>query len=349
MKTEILDIENAVDPAAERAAEILLAGGTVVIPTETVYGLAADARNPAAVRKIFAAKDRPPDNPLIVHIASMEMLGLCASNIPEEARRLAEAFWPGPLTIVLDKRPEIPDEVTAGLETVAVRFPAHPVARAVIERAGIPVAAPSANRSGRPSPTTARHCIDEMSGRVDAIVRSGDCAVGVESTVLSLAGPVPRLLRPGGITPEQLRGIIGHVELDRAVLGAADENEPVGSPGMKYTHYAPDAQITLLDCGREEFIRFVNRNAAPGTAALCFAGDVRDLDVKSIAYGTEGNSASQAHGLFDALRKLDECGAQTVFARMPQQDGIGLAVYNRLLRAAGYRIIKPESNEGERE
>ncbi|HIY28579.1 MAG TPA: threonylcarbamoyl-AMP synthase [Firmicutes bacterium] len=337
MKTIKLQAENPQDIA--RAGEILRKGGLVGIPTETVYGLAADALNGEAVKKIFQAKGRPMDNPLIVHISHIEQLQDLVAEIPESARELARRWWPGPLTMIFPKSARIPDEVSAGLPTVAVRFPAHPAARAVIDAAGTPLAAPSGNRSGRPSPTTAAHMLVDMDGRIDAIVDGGPCQVGVESTVITLATDPPRLLRPGGITLEQLREALGRVDMDEAVLNPLKEGEKAASPGMKYKHYAPKAHVIIVDGPYEAYCRFVNRHKGPGVAAMCYNGDEKALEVPAVCYGGREDYAEQARELFDALRELDEMGAQTVFARCPEPRGVGLAVYNRLIRAAGFEVL----------
>ena len=267
-----------------RAAKLLAAGEVVAVPTETVYGLAANAYDKTAVRKIFSAKGRPQDNPLIVHIADFQDIYALVAEVPEAAKKLADAFWPGPLTVILPKSDKIPDAVSAGLATVAVRYPAHPVAQAVIQACGVPLAAPSANRSGSPSPTNAKYVLDDMDGRIPLILDGGGSQVGVESTVVTLATEVPRVLRPGGVTVGQLR----------QVRGAGEEN-------------AFDRAVT---------------------------------------YGRADDDRAQANRLFDALRELDEQGAKTVYARCPALSGVGLAVYNRLIRAAGFHLVdlKEEQN-----
>ena len=328
-------------PEIFAAAEILKRGGIVAIPTETVYGLAADGMNPEAVAKIFKAKGRPQDNPLILHIAELDWLGRVASYVPEAAKKLAAAFWPGPLTIILPKRPEVPYAVTAGLETVAVRFPSHPIAHAVIAAAGTPLAAPSANLSGRPSPTSWRHCAEDLTGRVDAIVCDGDCDVGLESTVVTLAGETPRLLRPGGITAEQLRSVLGRVDIDDAVLSALAPGAVAASPGMKYKHYAPKASVVIVDADAEVYAGYVNAHAGDGVFALCFDEDIPQLKTPYISCGSACDEGAHAHRLFNALRELDERGARIAYARKPSSEGVGLAVYNRLLRAAGFNVVKP--------
>lgn len=328
------------EDAIDRVCDILRQGGIVALPTETVYGLAADALNPAAVRKIFAAKGRPADNPLIVHIAGPDQLRQLAREIPESARMLAARFWPGPLTMVLKKSSAIPDITSAGLDTVGIRMPSHPVMRAIIEKSGLPLAAPSANRSGSPSTTSAQHCIDDLSGRVDAIVLSSDCAVGVESTVISLCGEHPRLLRPGGITREQLEEAIGPIALDEAVLGQAAPESRVSAPGMKYRHYAPKARVQMLIGPSEKFLGYVRAHAGPGAAALCFVGEEQGLPVPAAALGTPEDPAPMAQGLFAALRDFDRKGVQTVYAHCPPPTGVGLAVYNRLIRAAAFDVVE---------
>ncbi len=328
------------DPADIQTAGALLAAGELVaIPTETVYGLAADALNGDAVSRIFEAKGRPSDNPLIVHIADRAEWAPLVQHIPENAIRLADAFWPGPLTIILPASSLIPPQVTAGLKTVAVRFPAHPVTRAVIRAAGCPLAAPSANRSGAPSPTNAARVFEDMDGRIAAIVDGGDCTVGVESTVVDLSGKRPRLLRPGGITPAMLREVLGELDIDPAVTAAPKAGAVVASPGMKYTHYSPKARVVLVKGSAVAFADFVNARRAQHPTALCFDGEETLLRTPYLTYGRRDDSSAQAMRLFDALRQLDDAGATLVYAACPTPDGVGLAVYNRLLRAAGFEVI----------
>jgi L-threonylcarbamoyladenylate synthase len=322
-----------------QAAQIIRKGGLVGMPTETVYGLAADALNGAAVARIFTAKGRPQDNPLIVHIASLDTLPLLVSAVPEAALRLAKAFWPGPLTMVLPKSPRIPDETSAGLPTVAVRFPSHPVAQALIRTAG-PLAAPSANLSGAPSTTTAEHVYRDLNGKIEAVLDGGPCEVGVESTVLTLAQDPPCLLRPGGVTLEQLQTVLGNVAVHHAVLHQLQGGEPAVSPGMKYRHYSPQAHVVLLKGSREAYLRYVNHRASqPGVAALCYDEDIAALHVPCISLGREDDDAAHARVLFHALRKLDDLKYQIVYAHCPDSKGIGMAVYNRLIRAAGFEVF----------
>ncbi len=336
MNTQLL---KATTEGINEAARLLRDGQLVAVPTETVYGLAADALNPKAVASIFAAKERPMDNPLIVHIADVADWDPLVKEIPDNARRLAEAYWPGPLTIILPAADHIPNEVRGGLSTVAVRFPADPVAQAVILHSGCPLAAPSANRSGSPSPTNAARVMEDMQGRIAAVLDGGDSAVGVESTVISLCGDKPRLLRPGGITPEMLEEILGPIEIDEAVTHALKLGATAASPGMKYKHYAPRAQVRLIKGTAAAYIDYVNAHAADGVAALCFDEDAAHLSVPCVPYGHRDDPLEQAHRLFDALRQLDELGAQTVYAACPRPQGVGLAVYNRLIRAAAFDII----------
>lgn len=320
------------------AGEILRRGGLVAIPTETVYGLAANALDGQAVSAIFAAKRRPQDNPLIVHISRLEQLEGIVSEIPENALSLAAQYWPGPLTIVMPKSDAIPDEVSCGLNTVGVRMPSHPVARAIIDAAGVPLAAPSANLSGSPSPTTAAHVTDDMDGRIDAVLDGGECSVGLESTVVSVCGDVPQLLRPGAVTPEMIEAACGSVFINHAVLSELAEGEQAASPGMKYKHYAPTAKVVILRGSREAYIDYCNTRAEESAYALCFEGDGAALHIPFIEYGREDDLLSQARGLFAALRELSDAGAKVAYARCCKPEGVGLAVYNRLIRSAGFDV-----------
>ncbi len=339
METLLLDGSRPED--VRRAGEILQSGGLAAIPTETVYGLAANALDETAVRRIYVTKGRPGDNPLIVHICDFSQLSPLVREVPEAAKQLARAFWPGPLTIILPKSDMISSAVSGGLDTVAVRFPSHPVAQAVIRAAGVPLAAPSANLSGRPSPTTFAHVKADLTGRVEALVDGGDCCVGVESTVVTLAGEIPRLLRPGGVTLSQLRSVLGRVDVDPAVLHRLEAGEKAASPGMKYKHYAPKADVTLVDASPEKFADYVN--SKPDCTVLCFHEDVPFLhDIPYLDCGSRYDGAEQAHRLFTLLHRLDELGAEKVYAHAPSQKGVGLAVYNRLIRAAGFQMVRLE-------
>lgn len=339
MQTRLYQITPGDGAALREVGALLRGGGLAGIPTETVYGLAANALDGAAVAKIFRAKGRPQDNPLIVHLSDFSQLYPLVREVPMQAVALARALWPGPLTIILPKSPAIPNEVSAGLDTVAVRMPSHPLARAILRAAGVPLAAPSANLSGSPSPTTARHVLDDMDGRIEAVVDGGPCAVGVESTVVTLAAKRPRLLRPGGVTPGQLGAILGTVEVDRAVEEQLAAGEKAASPGMKYKHYAPKAHVVIVRGSFERYAEYVNSRAGAGVAALCYEGEEAALRVRALPCGKQNDPASQARRLFDMLRALDSMGVTTAYARCPEKDGVGLAVYNRLLRAAAFTII----------
>lgn len=329
------------DEDIKKAAEILKNGGLVGMPTETVYGLGANALNPKAVLDIFKAKGRPADNPLIVHISDVSQIEKfsLAEEIPENAKILAEKFWPGPLTMIVKKGKAVPDEVSAGLDTVAIRFPSHPVAQKLISFAGLPVAAPSANLSGSPSPTTPQHVMRDLKGKIPAIIDGGICNVGLESTVITLAENPPRLLRPGGITLEQLRDALGEVALDDAVLHKLKEGRRAASPGMKYKHYAPKANVTILKGGNRDFYDFVNANSHSNRAVICYDEDAPFIKGNKFLLGSKSDSAQQAHRLFDVLRQIDLNPEITaVYARCPDINGVGLAVYNRLIRAAGFEV-----------
>ncbi len=340
MNTQYFSVSDPRDPALRTVGEILRRGGLAAIPTETVYGLAANALDDDAVRGIFRAKGRPADNPLIVHISDYSQWAPLVLDIPAQAKQLADAFWPGPLTVILPKSDRVSSVVSGGLSTVAVRMPSHPVARAIIDTADVPLAAPSANTSGKPSPTTAQHVKDDMDGKIDCIVDAGPCSVGVESTVLSLAGNKPRLLRPGGITPEMLERVLGSIDIDDAVFHQLAAGQTAASPGMKYKHYAPKAQVTILKGSLQQFCEYVDAHKTPDTLALCFAGEEALLPVPAIAFGNEADGKSQAANIFAALRDVDSRGAGQVFARFPNMDGVGLAVFNRLVRAAAFHIVE---------
>lgn len=317
------------------AGEIIAKGGLVAFPTETVYGLGADALNENAVKNIYAAKGRPSDNPLIVHICEKEDIVPLVKEVTPKARALMDAFFPGPLTIILPKSDRVGNVVSGGLDTVAVRMPQNDIARRLIRASGCPVAAPSANTSGLPSPTRAKYVIEDMNGKIDAIIDGGDCEFGVESTVITLAGDVPTILRPGAVTKEMIESVIGETEVARAVLEGMKNDEVAASPGMKYKHYAPKAQVVIVDAEKEVYENFVNSRG--NAFALCFEGD--NVTVDKVTYGRENDDLSQARELFDALRQLDEMGAKKVYARIPHTTGVGMAVYNRLIRAAAFKII----------
>lgn len=337
MKTQMLSAQRPEDIAA--AAGLLRNGKLVAIPTETVYGLGANGLDENAVLRIFEAKGRPQDNPLILHISEPKELESICHDIPAQAWLLAEHFWPGPLTMVLPVRDLVPKRTTAGLDTVAVRCPKTAATRELIRLAGVPIAAPSANRSGKPSTTTAAHVLHDMDGRIEAILDGGPCEVGVESTIVDLTGERPRLLRPGGVTPEELRALLGELDIDRAVLGQISNDAVVRAPGMKYKHYAPKADVTLLNGTFEQFKAYVDAHMDQNPSCLCFTGEAEKLGVPCVEYGREGDGADQAKHIFRSLRALDEQGDGIVYARCPQKDGLSMAVYNRLIRAAAFRVI----------
>ena len=319
------------------ACEIISAGDVVAIPTETVYGLFADATKADACANIFKAKDRPQDNPLIVHISDYEMWQDTVAEIPEDAMKLAEAFWPGPLTIILKKKDFIPYEVTAGMDTVGIRMPSHPVVLEIISKTRLPLAGPSANRSGRPSPTDAQTVFNDMDGRIPLVLDGGECNIGVESTVVSLAGDKPILSRPGFITKAQMEDVLHkEVILSKGITEELAKDEKVLSPGLKHKHYAPKAEVTIINGEFEKYRQLVETENA---TALCFDEYADKINAKTVCYGSEKDSATQAVKLFHALRQLDEIGAGKVYAMMPSTEGVGLAVYNRLLRAAGFRVV----------
>ncbi len=323
----------------ETAAELVAKGEVVGIPTETVYGLGADASNENAVRKIFAAKGRPADNPLIVHLADFSQASLYTREIPELAYRLADRFCPGPFTMVLPKNEKIPYVTSGGLDTVGIRIPSHPAMHRIIDLSGKAVAAPSANTSGLPSPTCAAHVMNDMNGKIAAIVDGGTCRYGVESTVVSIEGSdTVRILRPGCVTREMLLEVCHEVIVDKAVLNGIGKDEKAASPGMKYKHYSPKADVVLVDSSLESFIELVRQNNNEGVYSLIFDGDSDRFPFRYFTYGA--NSSAQAQLVFQRLRELDDVGAKKVFVRAPSKSGVGLAVYNRLIRAAGFEVIR---------
>lgn len=333
MTTEVLEY-NAQSVIA--AAELLNTGGLVAIPTETVYGLAANALDESAVKGIFEAKGRPQDNPLIVHISSPDMLPPLVREIPEIARRLATRFWPGPLTMIFPKSDRIPSVTSGGLDTVAVRMPQSRAARDIIEKCGLPLAAPSANISGKPSPTTAAHVFEDMNGRIPLIIDGGECSVGVESTVICFKENKIHILRPGGITAEMLSEF-GEVEVDSAVTSEPRDGETVLSPGMKYKHYSPKANVFIVNAHGERFAAYAAKRAETECGLIALGAGIPENGI-FLDYGK--TPEQQAQRLFALLRKADELGAKTVLVEMPDTSGVGLAVYNRLLRAAAFRILE---------
>lgn len=336
MKTEVL---KASEESIKKAAEIIKSGGVVGVPTETVYGLGANALDECAVGRIFEAKGRPKDNPMIVHISCMEEAEPLVKKIPEKAKLLAEKFWPGPLTIIMEKTDKVPSVTSGNLDTVAIRMPSHEVMRKIIKKSGCPIAAPSANLSGSPSPTNAKYVFDDMNGKIPLIIDGGESNVGLESTVITLVGEKPRLLRPGGVTPEELEEVLGEIEIDKAVKAKLEENQKVSSPGMKYKHYAPKTKVVIIKADSKKYIEFISSQNKK-VAALCFEDEAEKLSVPCVTYGRSDDSSSQAKRLFDALRELDEIDAEIAYAHCPSDKGVGLAVYNRLLRSAGFEVIE---------
>ncbi|PKM80033.1 MAG: threonylcarbamoyl-AMP synthase [Firmicutes bacterium HGW-Firmicutes-13] len=328
------------------AGKVIQKGGLVAFPTETVYGLGANAFSAAAVRKIFLVKGRPEDNPLIVHIAEVETLKQLAAHIPSQAWELAERFWPGPLTMVFKKKPLIPPETTAGLDTMAVRIPRHAAALALIKSAGLPLAAPSANLSGRPSPTTAEHVLEDLAGRVEVLLDGGPCVVGLESTVLDMSGEKPILLRPGGVTLEELQDVLGEVE----IASSLEEGQKPSSPGMKYQHYAPRVPMFLVEGEPVQVIKKIRKlcreNYLKGRkVGLLLTEENKDLYFEAEAVeilGTRQNPKEIAANLFNGLRRLDASGVDLILAESFEERGLGLALMNRLRRAASGRVIKAD-------
>ena len=340
----------AVDPlqpeqaVIDQAADIIKSGGLVAFPTETVYGLGADGLNDAASRRIFAAKGRPADNPLILHIADVQEVDRLVKRIPANAAALMQEFWPGPLTVVLERCDIIPDAVTAGLDTVAIRLPGSLIARRLIQAAGVPIAAPSANASGRPSPTTAQAVLFDLAGKVEMILDGGPCEVGLESTVVDCTTPVPTLLRPGGVTREMLLAVLGELELDKNLL---DQESAPRSPGMKYKHYAPAAPMALVDAEPAERGAILTREVSQALDAGKRVGAVVSAETAVLlpeavcvaVYGSRSNKQQIAGSLYECLRQFDDFPVDVIFGEGVDEAGVGLAIMNRLRKAAGYRII----------
>ena len=337
--------DNADEEQIRQAGDILKAGGLVAFPTETVYGLGGDALNPDSSKKIYAAKGRPSDNPLIVHICRWEDIYRIAEPVTEEAERLAEAFWPGPLTMILQKKDTVPKETTGGLDTVAIRFPSHPVARRLIEAAGGFVAAPSANASGRPSPTMAEYVAEDMNGRIDMILDGGAVGIGLESTIVDVSGPEPIILRPGYVTQEMLEKVLGKVELDQTILDGTTAQRPK-APGMKYRHYAPKGELSIVEGSAEAVVEHINSlcacAAAEGKKTGVIATDETFArytadSVKSV--GSREDEEAIAHSLYRILREFDDEEVEVMYTESFSSYGMGQAIMNRLLKAAGHRII----------
>ncbi|MCM1126401.1 MAG: L-threonylcarbamoyladenylate synthase [Lachnospiraceae bacterium] len=347
MKTRIirLDEENIDRTAVEEAGRVIRAGGLVAFPTETVYGLGGDALNAESSGRIYAAKGRPSDNPLIVHIADLEGLKKVVAKIPEEALLLAERFWPGPLTMIFEKADVVPYATTGGLDTVAVRMPSNKIARELIRASGRYLAAPSANLSGRPSPTDAKYVIQDLDGRVDMILDGGESEIGLESTIIDLSGEAPVILRPGYITEEMLKAVIAGVDTDWTILDTDSGTAPK-APGMKYRHYAPKGSLVLVEGAQEQVVSYINgrleAHRKEGKRTGVIAADetapwYRADSVKSV--GKRGDESAIAKHLFRILREFDDEEVQMIYAESFDRRGIGCAIMNRLLKAAGHQVI----------
>lgn len=353
MKTKIIRVdEDNIDlQLISEAGTIIREGGLVAFPTETVYGLGGDALNAASSGKIYAAKGRPSDNPLIVHIADMKMLGKIVMEVPEAAYKLAERYWPGPLTMIFNKAECVPAQTTGGLATVAVRMPSHKVAKALIEAAGGYVAAPSANLSGRPSPTAAKYVIEDLDGRVDMIIDGGEADIGLESTIIDLTGKTPMILRPGYVTEKMLKKTIGSVDTDRTILDVDSKQAPK-APGMKYRHYAPKGNLVLVEGAAAEVVSYINeqlawhksRGAKTGVIATDETADSYHADcIKSV--GKREDEEQIARQLFRILREFDDEEVQVIYAESFESQGVGEAIMNRLLKAAGHQVEHLQNTE----
>ena len=350
MNTELFKIdEHNIDAAAKdilvRAGRIIRDGGLVAFPTETVYGLGGDALNPESSRKIYAAKGRPSDNPLIVHVATMEDVETIVDEVPEAAYKLAEAFWPGPLTMIMNKNDKVPHETTGGLDTVAIRMPNNEIALELIRQSGGFIAAPSANTSGRPSPTLARYCVEDLSGKIEMILDGGQVGIGLESTIVDLTSEEPMILRPGYITQDMLKEVLGQVAIDRTIIDASSTQKPK-APGMKYRHYAPRGSLTIIRGNQKEVVDYINARAKEamaegkrvGVIGTDATGDLYSADViKSV--GNREDESSIAHELFKVLREFDDENIDVMFSESFDESGIGQAIMNRLLKAAGHHVI----------
>ena len=353
MNTEIITvkIEDVLseEQNLRRAGKVLQAGGLVAFPTETVYGLGGDALNKESSRKIYEAKGRPSDNPLIVHIADMDALPAIVKEVTPEAIKIAKAFWPGPLTMILPKSDKVPFETTGGLDTVAVRMPSHPVARKLIEYGGGYVAAPSANTSGKPSPTVAKYVIEDMDGRVDMILDGGEVGIGLESTIIDLTVNPPQILRPGYVTQAMLEEVLGQVDVDKTILSNESGLAPK-APGMKYRHYAPAGELTIVDGETDRVIEYINQQTKLFKKQGCKVGVIGALEtmddyqadvVKNI--GSRQDEEAIAKNLYRILREFDDEKVEVIFSESFSGTGMGQAIMNRLLKAAGHKVIQLEN------
>ncbi len=351
MNTQVvtIDEQNIDDEAKEllaKAGEIIRSGGLVAFPTETVYGLGGDALNPESSRKIYAAKGRPSDNPLIVHVCDMESVYEIVKEVPPAAVKLAEAFWPGPLTMIMQKNDRVPTDTTGGLDTVAIRMPDNRIALGLIKESGGYIAAPSANTSGRPSPTVARYCVEDLSGKIEMIIDGGQVGIGLESTIVDLTGDKPMILRPGYITMQMLSDVLGDVDIDRTIIDSSSTQRPK-APGMKYRHYAPKGQLTIVEGTQEKVASYINDKADEARAEGKRVGVIgtdssralyRADVVKSV--GDRSDESTIAHELFKVLREFDDESIDIMFSESFDDSGIGQAIMNRLLKAAGHNVIR---------
>ncbi len=344
MQTILMDMTAGIDAQQmQRAGQIIQEGGLVAFPTETVYGLGGDALNPASSEKIYAAKGRPSDNPLIVHIADLEALAPIVREVPDSARKLAEAFWPGPLTMILPKSDRVPYETTGGLDTVAIRMPNHPVALELIRSGGGYIAAPSANTSGRPSPTKASHVADDLSGKIEAIIDGGDVGIGLESTIVDLTEDVPVILRPGYINQQMLEEVLGEVALDKAFH---DPKAKPKAPGMKYRHYAPKADMKIVEGPSEKVVQTIRELAHKDSEAGRSVGIIATEESAPLypegivmCAGSRAKEITIAMHLYDVLRKFDDLGVDVIYSESFETPNMGQAIMNRLIKAAGHQIL----------
>ena len=342
---EIVDPLDPDDEVIERAGAVIKAGGLVAFPTETVYGLGADALDENAAGRIYEAKGRPSDNPLIVHIARFDDIYAITESVPEEAKALAKKYWPGPLTMIFNKSDTVPKKTTGGLDTVAVRFPSHPVAQRFISAAGGYVAAPSANISGRPSPTNGRHVLADMNGRIDMIIDAGVCDIGLESTIIDLTTSPPMMLRPGYVTEKMLCDVVGSIEKDEAVFGGAALHPK--APGMKYRHYAPKGELAIVSGSGERVVSFIKKkiDERPEGVRIGILSSTKNAAMYKGAdlvadIGDEDNETLIARSLYDTLRRCDEEKIDIIYSEEFDTPSLGLAIMNRLIKAAGHNIIK---------
>lgn len=352
METKIIraDREHPEDADLSEAIRLIRNGGLVAFPTETVYGLGGDAENPEASKKIYEAKGRPSDNPLIVHIWDFGQLEEIVSEVPEAARKLSDAFWPGPLTMILPKNGRIPLTTTGGLETVAIRMPSHPVARRFLKESNVKIAAPSANTSGRPSPTTAQHVAEDLSGKIDCIIDGGPVDIGLESTIVDLSEGVPTILRPGYINKEMLEKVVGEVRIDPGILDAnANKNIRPKAPGMRYKHYAPKGDLSIVEGPTEDVIATINQLVSEDEAAGKKTGVIATEETKGryhcetiLTIGSRKDEYSIAHNLYAVLREFDDLGIEKMYTESFETPEIGQAIMNRLLKAAGHHVIQTE-------